>query len=89
MPGRIDNVDSMAAPLGSRRRRGDGDAALLLLDHPVHGRGALVHLPHLVDAAGVEEDALGRGGLAGVDVGHDPDVAGLLERECAGCHSHL
>src|SRR5215216_5604 len=36
-----------------------------------------------VGAAGVVEDALGRRGLARVDVGHDPDVPGLLERELA------
>jgi hypothetical protein len=89
VPGRIDYVDSIAAPFRSRRRRGDGDPAFLLLDHPVHGRGALVHLPHLVDAARIEEDALGRRGLARVDVGHDPDVAGLLERERARSHNHL
>ncbi len=89
VPGRIDDVDAMAAPFRSRRGRGDGDAALLLLDHPVHRRQALVHLAHLVDAAGVEEDALGGRGLARVDVGHDPDVAGLLERERARSHSHL
>ena len=91
VPGRIDNVDSVAAPLGSCCRRGDRDPALLLLDHPVHGRGALVDLTHLVDAAGVEEDALGRRGLARVDVGHDPDVPGLLEREGARrhCHRHV
>ena len=88
VPGRIDYVDAVAAPFGSGRRRGDGDAALLLLDHPVHRRGALVDLAHLVDAAGVEEDALGGGGLARVDVGHDPDVAGLLERERTRRHSH-
>ena len=59
---------------------GDGDAALLLLDHPVHDRGALVDLADLVGAARVVEDALGRGGLARVDVGHDPDVAYARER---------
>jgi hypothetical protein len=32
------------------------------------------HLAHLVGAAGVVEDPLGRRGLARVDVGHDPDV---------------
>ena len=91
VPGRIDNVDSVAAPLGSRRRRGDGDPALLLLDHPVHGRGALVDLAHLVDAARVEQDAFGRRGLARVDVGHDPDVPGLLEGERARrhCNRHV
>ena len=44
----------------------------------VHDGGALVDLAHLVRTAGEEEDALGRRRLARVDVGHDPDVAGLL-----------
>ena len=57
------------------RGRGDGDAALLLLHHPVHDGRAVVDLAHLVGNAGVEEDALGRRGLAGVDVRHDADVA--------------
>jgi len=34
-----------------------------------------VHLANLVRLARVEEDALGRGGLAGIDVRHDADVA--------------
>ena len=38
--------------------------------------GALVDLADLVADAGVEEDALGGRGLAGIDVGHDADVAG-------------
>ena len=83
VPGRIDDVDAMAAP---ERRRGGGrdrDAPLLLLGHPVHRRGALVHLAHLVRAAGVVEDPLGRRRLARVDVGHDPDVADAVERD--GC----
>ena len=87
--GRVDEVDPAVAPATGGRGGGDRDAALLLLDHPVHGRGALVHLADLVVAAGVEEDALGRRRLARVDMGHDPDVAGLGERELAGrkvCH---
>ena len=63
--------------------RGDRDPALALLLHPVGHRGALVDLAHLVDGAGVEEDALGRGRLAGVDVRGDADVARPLERERA------
>ena len=39
--------------------------------------GALVDLTDLVGDAGVEEDPLGGGGLAGVDVRHDADVADL------------
>ncbi len=80
VPGRIDNVDPVVAPLRGGCGRRDGDAALLLLRHPVHRRGTLVHLAHLVGASGVVEDPLGRRGLARVDVGHDPDVPDVLER---------
>ena len=75
--GRVDDVDAVVAPVARGRGGSDGDAALLLLGHPVHDGRALVNLPHLVGASGVIEDALGRRGLAGIDVGHDPDVAGV------------
>ena len=85
VPGRIDNVDAKVPPERRRRSRRDRDAALLLLLHPVHDGGALVDLAHLVGAAGVVEDPLGRRRLARVDVGHDPDVADALERRrCLG-----
>ena len=84
MAGRVDDVEALAVPQRGGRGRGDGDAALLLLLHPVHGRGAFVHLAHLVALAGVIEDALGRGGLAGIDVGHDAEVAVILDRMGAG-----
>ena len=76
--GRVDDVDAVVAPDGGGRGRRDRDAALLLLLHPVHHGSALVDLTHLVGAAGVEEDALSRRRLTGVDVRHDPDVARLL-----------
>src|SRR5690606_14428738 len=57
----------------------DRDATLLLLLHPVHGRGAIMHLTDLVALAGVEQDALGGRGLAGIDVGHDAEVAVTLD----------
>src|SRR3954469_15631697 len=81
--GRVDDVDPVVVPLAGRGGGRDRDAALLLLLHPVHRRGALVHLTDLVGAAGVIEDALGRRRLAGVDVRHDPDVARLVERKLA------
>ena len=83
--GGVDDVDAGAVPLAGGGGAGDGDAPLLLLGHPVHGGGALVDLTDLVVDAGVEEDALGRGGLARVDVGHDPDVADLGQGLGAGC----
>ncbi len=89
VPGRIDNVHPEVAPERRRRGRRDGDAALLLLDHPVHDGGALVHLAHLVRAARVVEDPLRRRRLARVDVGHDPDVPDVVERDGSlCCHLH-
>src|SRR3546814_3771174 len=84
MAGRVDDVDPVLAPGTGRRGRRDGDAALLLLLHPVHDRRTLMGLTDLVGPAGVEEDALGGRGLAGVDVRHDTEIAVQLERSRAG-----
>jgi hypothetical protein len=91
VPGGVDDVEAVlghrlvhALPERGGRGGGDGDAALLLLLHPVHGRGAVVHFTDLVADAGVEQDALGRGGLAGVDVGHDAEVAVTLDGSGTG-----
>jgi hypothetical protein len=73
---------------GRGRGRGDRDAAFLLLLHPVHGGGAVMHFADLVGLAGVVKDALGRRGLAGIDVGHDAEVAVALERIFA-CHGRV
>ena len=83
--GRIDDVDPIVPPERGRRSGRDRDPALLLLGHPVHRRGALVHLAQLVGDAGVVEDPLGRRRLARVDVGHDPDVADAVERDGLFC----
>ena len=77
--GRVDDVDPVALPLARGGRRRDRDPALALLDHPVHLRGPFVHLADLVGLPGVVEDPLGRGGLPGVDVRHDADVARASE----------
>ena len=78
-PGRVDDVDAGVAPEAGGRGRGDGDAALLLLLHPVHRRGALVDLADLVVHARVEQDPLGRRGFTRIDVRHDPDVPGRID----------
>ena len=93
--GGVDQVDRVALAEPVPRTGGgggvDGDAALLLLGVEVHGGGAFVHLAHLVDLPGVIEDALGDGGLAGVDVGGDADVTNFghvawhsLSSSCVG-----
>ena len=72
--GSIDNIDANVAPGTGGGGGGDGDAALLLLLHPVHGGSAFVDLSDAVRLSGIEKNALGRSGLAGIDVGHDADV---------------
>ena len=59
---------------------GDSDAPLALLGHPVHDGGALMDLTYLVGAARVVEDPLGHGGLTGIDMGNDTDIADALDR---------
>ncbi len=71
--GQIARVDR-ALPERRRGGRGDRDATLLLLLHPVHRRGAIMHLADLVGLAGIEQDPLGRRGLARIDMGNDPEV---------------
>ncbi len=88
VPGRIDDVDAMIAPERRRCRSGDGDPPLLLLGHPVHRRRALMDLADLVDLLRVEEDPLGDGRLAGVDVRDDADVPRSCERNLS-CHGLL
>ena len=77
--GSVDQVDLMTAPFTGRRSGGDGDATLLLLLHPVHGRHALVHLADAVGTTGVIQDALGGRGLSGIDMRHDAYVAYMIQ----------
>jgi hypothetical protein len=48
-----------------------------------------VHFTDLVGDAGVEQDALGRRRLAGIDVGHDADIAVPSARREAARHRLL
>jgi len=80
--GRVDDVDAVFGevlvhplPEASGRRGRDGDAALALLLHPVHDRGAVVHFADLVRDAGVEKNAFGGRGLACVYMRTDANVA--------------
>jgi hypothetical protein len=86
VPGGVDDVEAVFGrdlSMPFQNAVGGSDVmvmpALLLLLHPVHGRGAVVHFADLVADAGVEQDALRRGRLARVDVGHDAEVAVTLD----------
>src|SRR5207245_4937373 len=86
--GSINNVDANVTPGAGRCSGRAGDAALLLLLHPVHGGGAFVDLSDAVRPSGIEEDALSRSGLAGINVGHDANVPATRQWNCSG-HSFL
>ncbi len=73
--GSVNNIDPNIAPGAGCGGGSDGDAALLLLLHPVHGGSAFVDLSDAMRLSRIKQDALGRGGLAGIDVGHDADVS--------------
>ena len=79
--GRVDDVDLHVPPGTSGGGGSDGDAALLLLLHPVHGGSAFMDFADLVGSARVIQDALGRGGLTGIDMGGDADISHPLERD--------
>ncbi|MNT78625.1 hypothetical protein D3C72_2178760 [compost metagenome] len=68
-----------AVPETGSRRRSNGDAAFLLLFHPVHGGGAVVHFAQLVTDPGVKQNPLGGGGFAGIDMRRDADIAVAFE----------
>ncbi len=85
----VDDVDPVVAPIAGGRRGSDGDSALLLLLHPIHGGGAFMHLTDLIGAAGIIENALGRRGLAGIDMGHNADIAIAVERSGTGHNGGL
>ena len=87
MPRRVDQVDLLVAPEGGDRRALDRDAALLFLLEVVGGGRRLqvlgvVHVHDRVFTTGVVKNALGRRGLAGVDVGDDADVAKIGRASC-------
>ena len=86
--GRVDQVDGVVTPHARGGGRGDRDAPLLLLLHPVHRGCALVDLTDLVVDAGVEQDPLGGRGFARVDMRHDPDVADTGELGGGLCRGH-
>ena len=75
---RIDDVDAVFAPEAGRGGGGDADAALLLLLHPIHHRGAFMDFAHGPRHAGIEQDALGGRGFPRIDMRHDPDVPGMI-----------
>ena len=68
----------MALPKAGGRSRSDRDATFLFLLHPIHGGRTVMHFTNLVRLPRVIENPLSRGGLAGIDVGHDANISIML-----------
>ncbi len=83
--GGVNDVDLVLVPEASHGGRRDGDAAFLFLFHPVSRRSAVVRLADLVVHTRVEQDALGSGGLAGIDVAMMPMLRTLLRSVSTSC----
>ena len=75
----VDDIDAAVTPKTGRSSGRNRDAAFLLLLHPVHRCRTLVGLAQLIGASGIEQDALGRRGLAGVNMRHDTDISCILK----------
>ena len=73
--GRVDNVYGAAIPLARDRGRLDRDSMFLFLDHEIGRRIAVMHVAGVVYLAGIEENPLGRRGLACVDMGDNAYIA--------------
>ena len=79
MAGGVNDVDLVVVPEAGGGSRSNRDAAFLLLSHPVHGGCAIVDLTDLVGNTRVKQNALCRRGLSRIDVGHDANVADLVQ----------
>src|SRR5690606_18305596 len=85
--GGIDYVNAVALellggtlPEGGYGSGGNGNTPLLLLNHPVGGRSAIMGFTHLVVYTGIEQYALGGGGLTSIHVGANTDVTVEVDR---------
>ena len=77
--GRVNDIDPMPLPRTRGRCRHDRDAPLALLGHKVHRRGPVMDFPHTMNPARVEQNSLGHGRLARVDVRGNADVTSLFQ----------
>jgi len=64
-------------PVARGHGRGNRDAPLLLLGHPIHDGFSVVHFTHFIGTAGVVKYPFRYRGLAGIDMCHDADIPDL------------
>src|SRR6266702_7929305 len=75
MPWRVDEVDPVAGPAAAHGGGEDGDPAVTLLGVEVGDGRAVMDFAALVGGPGDIQDPFGDGGLAGVHMGEDAQVA--------------
>ena len=75
MPGGVDNMNFHIFPVAGRYGRGNGNAAFLLIWHPVHDGFTIVDFTDSVGTAGVIKNPLGDRRLSGINMGNDADIA--------------
>jgi len=83
MPGRIDNVNAVIPPKAADSCLYDRNAALAFLLHPIGDGRTVIDVSHPVRPARIEQNALGCGRLAGIDMRNDADVANAVH--CLAC----
>ena len=89
--GGIEDVDAGAVVGELQHRGGNGDTALLLDVHPVRdgmlGRALALDRAGSLDAAGIEQQLLGKRGLTGVRVADDRECAARRDFIRQACHA--
>ena len=75
----VDDLDNVVLPEARGCCGRNGYAALLLLDHPVHGCRTVMDLTDFVSLAGVVKNALRSGGLTSINVSHNTDVTEVFQ----------
>ena len=80
MPWRIDNINLVAFPEASHRRRGNGDTPLLFLRHPVGGGAAVIALDgtDFMRQTSAVQNTLSGGRFTSVDMGNNADISKVL-----------
>src|SRR6266567_8396287 len=80
MPWRVDEVDPVAVPAAAHGRGEDGDPAVTLLRVEVGDGRAVMDFAALVGSSGDIQDPFSDGGLSGVHMGEDAQVADGTQR---------
>ena len=87
--GCVDNLEAIffaiLLPEAGGSCSGNGYAALLFLNHPVHRSCTVMNLTNFVGLTGVVQNTFGGSGLTGIDVCHDAEVTSVVKR----CFCHI